>query len=63
MTKARVTVDCYMLEAGSEKKNPWQEKIVAPLIANLIRYSQCKDRVTKSEGKRTATGNISDSFA
>ena len=42
---------------------PWQEKLVAPLIANLIGYSQCKDRVTKSEGKRTATGYISDLFA
>ncbi len=42
---------------------PWQEKLVAPLIANLIGYSQCKDSVTKSEGKRTGTGYISDSVA
>ena len=42
---------------------PWQEKLVAPLIANLIGYSQCKDRVTKSEGKKTAAGYISDLFA
>ena len=42
---------------------PWQEKLVAPLIANIIGYLQCKDRVTKSEGKKTATGYISDLFA
>jgi hypothetical protein len=42
---------------------PWQEKLVAPLIANLNGYLQCKDRVTKSEGEKTATGYISDSFA
>ena len=42
---------------------PLQEKLVAPLIAKLIGYLQCEDRVTKSEGKRTATGYISDSFA
>jgi len=33
---------------------PWQEKLVAPLIANLIGYSQYEDKVTKSEGKKTA---------
>ena len=42
---------------------PWQEKLVAPLIANLIGYSQCKDSMTKSEGKKTDTGYINDSFA
>ena len=45
---------------------PWQEKqekLVAPLIANIIGYSQCKDTATKSEGKKTATGYISDLFA
>ena len=30
---------------------PWQEKLVAPLIANLIGYLQCEDRVTKKGGK------------
>ena len=30
---------------------------------NLIGYSQCGDRVTNNEGKKTATGYISDSFA
>ena len=42
---------------------PWQEKLVEPLIANLIGYSQCEDRVTKNEGKKTSTGYISESFA
>jgi hypothetical protein len=42
---------------------PWQEKLIAPLIANPIGYLQCKDRVTKSEGKKTSTGYISDLFA
>ena len=31
---------------------PWQEKLVAPLIANLIGNSQCEDRVTNRKGKR-----------
>ncbi len=34
-----------------------------PLIANLIGYSQYEDSVTKSEGKKTGTGYISDSIA
>ena len=38
---------------------PWQEKLFAPLITNLIGCLQCKDRVKKSEGKKTATGYIS----
>ena len=38
---------------GATNRNfPWQEKLVAPLIENLIVYSQCKDRVTTSEGRR-----------
>jgi hypothetical protein len=31
---------------------PWQKKLVAPLIANLIGYLQCKDRVTKVKERR-----------
>ena len=37
-----------------------RKKLVAP---NLIGYSQCEDRVTNTEGKKTATGYMSDSFA
>ena len=38
-----------------KKDFPWQEKLIAPLITNLIGYLQCEDRVTKNEGKKTAT--------
>ena len=77
--KMKVKMSENEWESENESENEWKSqttnllvqkcvfslagKTHCPLIANLIGYSQCEDKVTKSEGKKTATGYISDLFA